>query len=347
MTDHQLIIIGGGQAGLATAYYLKRAGIDFLILDAGEEPGGAWRHGWDSLRLFSPAAYSSLPGWQMPGGSDTEYPTRDDVIDYLTRYEARYAFPVTRPVTVNSVAKDDDGFVVSTDERKYRSRAVVSATGTWSAPFVPDWPGLKRFRGDQLHSAHYREPTRFRDKNVLVVGGGNSGAQIFAEVAQVASTRWVTIDEPTFLPDDVDGRVLFQRASARILGKDSVAFGGLGDIVMVPPVRAARDKGILGTVRPFHSFAEDGVVWPDGRTTQIDAVIWCTGFRPALDHLRGLGIVDADGKVATHGQQSTAVPGLWLMGYGNWTGAASATIIGAGRVAREASREIVTYLDGP
>lgn len=344
MTDHQLIIIGGGQAALATAYYLKRAGIDFLILDSGEEPGGAWRHGWDSLRLFSPAAYSSLPGWQMPGGSDDEYPARDDVIDYLKRYEARYALPITRPAAVRTVEREGNGFVVRTDNRRYRSTAVVSATGTWSAPFVPDWPDLSGFKGEQLHSAQYREPTRFRDKNVLVVGGGNSGAQIFSEVEQVASAQWVTISEPTFLPDDVDGRVLFQRASARILGKDSASYGGFGDIVMVPPVRDARDRGSLITVRPFQSFAEDSVVWPDGRATPVDAVIWCTGFRPALDHLRGLGIVEADGKVALQGQQSTAMPGLWLMGYGNWSGAASATIIGAGRVAREASREIVAHL---
>jgi len=347
MADREIIIIGGGQAGLATAYYLKRAGIDFLILDAGKVPGGAWRHGWDSLRLFSPAAYSSLPGWQMPGGSGADYPSRDDVVDYLARYEARYAFPVTRPETVRSVEKADDRFVIGTDGRQYSSTAVVSATGTWSAPFIPDWPGLSGFKGEQIHSAYYREPTRFRDKNVLVVGGGNSGAQIFAEVEQAASARWVTIDEPTFLPDDVDGRVLFERASARVLGKDSASYRGLGDIVMVPPVRAARDRGALRTVRPFQRFTEDGVIWPDGRALQVDAVIWCTGFRAALDHLDGLGIVDADGTVALNGQQSTRVPGLWLMGYGNWTGAASATIIGAGRVAREASREIVTYLGGP
>jgi len=344
MTDHQLIIIGGGQAGLATAYYLKRAGIDFLILDDGQGPGGAWRHGWDSLRLFSPAAYSSLPGWQMPGRSDPEYPSRDDVIYYLARYEARYSLPVVRPVPVRSVVNAGDGFVIGTDDRRYRSKAVVSATGTWSAPFIPDYPGLADFRGEQLHSAHYRNPDRFREKSVLVVGGGNSGAQIFSEVTQVASAQWVTIREPIFLPDDVDGRVLFQRASARILGEDTAPHGGLGDIVMVPPVRAARDRGVLHAVRPFERFTEGGVQWSDGRTSRVDVVIWCSGFKAALSHLEALGIVGDDGRVATSGQQSTAVPGLWLMGYGNWTGAASATIIGAGRVAREASREMVAHL---
>lgn len=97
-------------------------------------------------------------------------------------------------------------------------------------------------------------------------------------------------------------------------------------------------------MRPFQSFTEDGVLWPDGRVTQVDAVIWCTGFRPALDHLRGLGIVDAEGKVTLNRQQSVEAPSVWLMGYGNWTGAASATITGAGRVARMASREIVANL---
>lgn len=334
-TDHEVIVIGGGQAGLAVAYYLRRAGLSFVILDAGEGPGGAWAHTWDSLHLFSPAAFSSLPGWPMPAGDTDAFPTRDAVIDYLTRYEERYGFAIERPCVVEAVEALADGLQVRlASGRRLTARAVVSATGTWSAPFIPAYPGQDLFRGTQLHSAFYRSPEPFRDQRVLVVGGGNSGAQIFAELAPVAAAAtWVTLQAPVFLPDEVDGRVLFERASARVRGEDGPA--GFGDIVMVPPVKAARDRGILHAVRPFERFTPDGVVWPDGRESLVDAVIWCTGFRPATAHLQPLGCVGPDGRVEVVDQRAVAQPRLWLAGYGNWTGAASATLIGAGRTARE------------
>ncbi|MCV2449692.1 FAD-dependent oxidoreductase, partial [Paracoccus sp. DMF] len=188
----------------------------------------------------------------------------------------------------------------------------------------------------QLHSAHYRNPQPFAGKRVLIVGGGNSGAQILAEVSEVAETIWVTLKEPVFLPDDVDGRVLFERASARVLGDvDQAATTTLGDIVMVPPVKEARDRGVLTSVRPFERFTATGVVWRDGTVTQIDAVLWCTGFRAATEHLRPLGVVEPDGRIEVLDQRAVEEPRLWLAGYGNWTGAASATLIGAGRTARE------------
>lgn len=335
-----VIVIGGGQAGLATAYYLRRAGLSYAVLDAGETPGGAWRHGWDSLRLFSPGSWSSLPGWPMPPKPGVDYPTRDDVIEYLTAYEQRYQFPIERPVQVLAVNAVADGLEVVTDRGVRRARMVISATGTWSHPFIPEYPGRSAFVGVQLHSAHYQSPEAFAGKRVLVVGGGNSGAQIMAEVSLVADATWVTVTEPLFLPDDVDGRVLFQRATdrwkAQLEGRAVDApVGGLGDIVAIPGVRAARARGALDSRRPFTAFHAHGVTWPDGRDEPIDAVIWCTGFRPALDHLRPLGVVEADGRVAVEDGRSTRQPRLWLMGYGDWTGAASATIVGVTRAARD------------
>lgn len=331
-----VIVIGGGQAGLATGYYLRRAALDFMILDAGAEPGGAWRHGWRSLRLFSPAGYSSMPGWPMPARAEGGYPTRDEVIEYLTRYEARYELPVQRLVHVDAVRAEEDALVLQTASGAFRARAVVSATGTWSAPYIPDYPGRGSFQGQQVHSAHYVGPEAFAGMTVLVVGGGNSGAQILAEVSTVAETTWVTEREPLFLPDDVDGRVLFERATARLRGGPSDApVGGIGDIVMVPPVVDARARGVLTSVRPFQRMTEHGVVWRDGREMQVDAIIWCTGFRPALGHLKSLGIIEPDGRVAVDGQQSVKEPRLWLTGYGDWCGPGSATLIGASRVARD------------
>lgn len=135
--DHDVVVIGGGQAGLAVAYYLRRAGLDFVVLDAEGRPGGAWRHTWDSLRLFSPAGYSSLPGWPMPSSQTKGFPTRDEVVDYLSRYERRYGFPIERPCEVRAVERDGERLRLRLkDQRSLTARAVVSATGTWGAPYT-------------------------------------------------------------------------------------------------------------------------------------------------------------------------------------------------------------------
>lgn len=343
-----VVIVGGGQAGLATAYHLRRSSIDFVILDGEAAPGGAWRHAWDSLRLFSPAAYSSLPGWPMPPGGD-DYPSRDAVIDYLTRYEQRYALPVHRPVHVQTIVDGGDRLRIETDKGVWQARAVTMTTGTWRHPHIPPYPGQELFQGQQIHSAHYRGPERFAGQRVLVVGGGNSGAQLQAELSLVADATWVTEHPPVFLPDEVDGRVLFQRATARIKAfqegrAPDAPPGGLGDIVMVAPVKAARDRGNLGSVRPFARFTRTGVLWADGTETDIDTVIWCTGFRPALDPVAGLGLIEADGTVALDGTRCHRNPKLWFVGYGTWTGPGSATLIGVGRSARDSAAQITAAL---
>lgn len=344
-----VVVIGGGQAGLAAGYYLRRTGLSFVVLDAQEGPGGAWLHAWTSLRLFSPARFSSLPGWMMPVRADAatdEYPTRDEVLDYLRRYEARYALPVRRPVRVTGVhrTEGEHRFRVDTDAGGWRARAVVSATGSWRKPFIPEYPGRSAFGGRQLHSAHYRSPDPFRGMRVLVVGGGNSGAQILAEVSRVADATWVTLEPPTLLPDHVDGRYLFDQATARYRarkeGREPPPQASLGDIVMVDSVREARERGVLRSVRPFERLTRGGVVWPGGRAEAVDAILWCTGFRPALDHLAPLGVLGPDGRVAVKGTRSVSEPRLWLVGYGEWTGFASATLIGVGRSARATAEEI-------
>lgn len=344
-----VLIVGGGQAALSVAYFLRRTPLSFLILDAEQGPGGAWRHGWDSLRLFSPATWSSIAGWMMPPVADT-YPGRDHVLNYLAEYERRYRLPVQRPVWVEALARDGDRLLArAADGRQWRARAVVSATGTWRAPYVPEYPGAELFAGRQLHSADYVEPQAFAGQRVLVVGGGNSGAQILAELSKVAETTWVTPNEPLFLPDDVDGRVLFERATERWKAQQQgrvveQPVGGLGDVVMVPPVREARERGVLHAVRPFVRFTEHGVVWADGSESAVDAVIWCTGFRPALGHLAPLGVLNQEGKVDVVGTRARQEPALWLVGYGEWTGAASATLIGVARTARSTVEEILACL---
>lgn len=350
MQQFDVIVIGGGQAALSAGYFLRRSGRSFVILDAEEGAGGAWRHTWRSLRLFSPATWSSLAGWPMPAGSD-RYPTRDEVLDYLRRYEERYELPVRRPVTVQSVERTDSGWLVHADQGDWQAAALISATGNWRHPHVPDYKGIDGFRGAQIHSAQYLEPDAFADLRVLIVGGGNSGAQILAEVSQHAQTTWVTERPPVFLPDNVDGGVLFQRATERWRAQqagrpvDDLP-GGFGDIVMVASVVEARSRGVLSAREPFDCFTERGVRWRDGSESDFDAVIWCTGFRPALDHLRSLGLIDAQGKVAVNGTRSLLEPRLWLVGYGEWTGMASATLVGVMRSARSTVDEINAMLAG-
>jgi cation diffusion facilitator CzcD-associated flavoprotein CzcO len=343
-----VIIIGGGQSALATAYFLKRKKVSFVILDDQSQAGGAWLHAWQSLRLFSPHTWSSLSGWMMPTTEHT-YPTRNEVIEYLLAYEQRYQFPTIRPVHVDHIEQKDDYLDVYAGEQYWRAKAVVSATGTWSQPYIPHYEGHERFEGIQIHSAHYVNPEPFINKKVIVVGGGNSGAQILAEVSKVADTTWVTVTPPQFLSDDVDGRVLFLRATERLKAQQegkviNQPVGGLGDIVMIDTVKEARERGVLHSREPFNAFEEHSVVWADGTTQAVDAVIWCTGFKASLNHLRSLDVVEPDQTVAVHNGRSMKVNNLWLVGYGEWTGMASATLIGVSRTARAAADEIAAYL---
>jgi putative flavoprotein involved in K+ transport len=359
-TSADVVVIGAGQAGLATAFYLRRAGLapgsGYVLLDANSKPGGAWSHMWPSLRLFSPPEYSSLPGWLMPQAQTPGFPPATHVVDYLTRYEQRYDLPVHHGVQVARVRPSDDDrhgrLLVDSDAGTWAARAVVSATGTWGRPFVPHYPGQEHFAGRQLHSAQYRGPEEFAGRRVVIVGGGNTAAQLLAELSEVAETTWATLRPPRFLPDDVDGRALFMVATARRRaldagGADPGGVAGLGDVVMVPPVKAARDRGDLVAEPMFSRLTATGIVWPDGRSQAADVILWCTGFRPDLAHLSALRLRSASGHIATEGTRAVDEPRLHLVGYGDWTGPASATLIGVGRTARDAVSEIVTYLRAP
>ncbi|WP_157254503.1 FAD-dependent oxidoreductase [Nonomuraea typhae] len=281
-----VVVIGGGQAGLAAGYYLRRTGADFIILDAQPHPGGAWRHVWPSLSLFSPAQYSSLPGRRMPIPPDGGYPSAADTVSYLTDYEHRYDLPVHRPVTAHAVRPAGERLLAETDRGTWRARVVISATGTWWRPFVPHYPGMRDFHGQQLHTAAYRGPEPFAGRRVVIVGGANSGAN-------------------------------------------------LGDIVAVPSVRKARDRGVLKAEPMFTHLTRTGIAWADGTTLDCDAIIWCTGFRPVLSHLAPLKLRGPDGVIPVRGTQAIGEPRLHLLGYGDWTGHASATLIGASRTARD------------
>lgn len=330
MHTYDCIVVGGGQSGLATGYYLRKKKLDFLILDANPSPGGAWQHVWDSLTLFSDAESSTLPGWPMPHYPG--FPPATHVVDYLTRYEERYDLPVRHGVEVTAVLDDAPFFRLSTTHGEFRARTVVAATGTWTAPFIPFYPGA--FAGRQWHTANYPGPAPFLPDaqhdagRVAVVGAGNSGAQIAAELALGGvDTTWFTTHPPRWMPDDVDGRVLFSRNRQRMLAlakgePDPGSESELGDIVMVPPVLKARDSGLLDTTPMFESL--------DELTEQgFSDLIWATGFRPALRPFTGL---------LRNGKPT--VEGFFPVGYGSWTGPGSATITGVSPYARQVATTI-------
>ena len=340
MNKFDVIVIGGGQSGLAMGYYLRRTGLSYIILDNQKESGGAWLHTWKSLRLFSPAQWSSLPGMIMTGGSDY-YPTRDVAIEYLKYYEQKYQLPVKRPVEVLRVTKENEEFILETSQGTYVAKTVVSATGTFTNPIVPSFTGIETFQGEVLHSSQYQSPEKFIGKRVAIVGEGNSGAQILAEVSQVTGTLWITQKEPRFLPDHVDGRFLFDAATqmyeAQKMGKQYKP-PSLGDIVMVDSVKDARNRKVLKSRRPFEKFTGDSLVWANGDEEKIDVVIFCTGFKPALKHLEPLGVINLEGKADTKGTKSKQMEGLWFVGF------ASATLIGVGRSAKTTVDEISQYI---
>ncbi|CAL2080600.1 Pyridine nucleotide-disulfide oxidoreductase [Tenacibaculum sp. 190524A02b] len=347
MKIYDTLVIGGGQAGLSIAYFLRRNKLDYLVLDDQEKAGGSWLQTWESLKLFSPITYSSLSGWGMPKRED-EYPTKDEFISYLEKYEARYNFPIQRNSKVIAVRKENNLFKVETKQNIFYSKTLVSATGTAQQPFIPVYSGQEMFLGEQLHSSGYRNTSNLKGKKVLIIGGGNSGAQILAEVSKVAQTQWVTLHEPYFLPDDIDGRYLFNAATQKFLSKTTNTTSGikasLSNIVMVESVKEARNRNVLNTKRPFVSFYKHGVIWKDGTKEEFDIVIWCTGFKANMIHLKPLNIIE-NNRVKTEYTRSIKEQNLWLVGYGSWTGFASATIYGVGKTARHTVKEITELLN--
>lgn len=213
-----VIVIGGGQSGLACGYYLRRHKLNFLILDKEEKCGGAWLHTWDSLTLFSPAEHSSLPGWLM-SKSKNLFPLKQEVIDYLCQYEKHYELPIERTVTVENITFENKVFKVHTITGIYFSKTIIAAAGTWSNPFIPKILVIDTFKGLQVHSADYKNANQFTNMKVLVVGEGNSGAQIVAEVSKEAKVKWSTRKPPQYLPDEVDGFYLLMWQLLNIMQK--------------------------------------------------------------------------------------------------------------------------------
>lgn len=333
-TIFDTIVVGGGQAGLAAGYYLQRAGLDFTILEAGPCAAGSWPHYYESLRLFSPARYSSLPGLPFPGDPD-HYPTRDEVIAYLAGYAAHFDLPVSANTEVKHVQQVDGDFSVLTSRpAQYRAHSLIAATGSFHRPYIPQLPGQATFQGRLLHSANYRSPADFKQQRVVVVGAGNSAVQIAVELAEVAHVTLATHAPPKWRRQRILGRDIHFWADR--IGLERLPVGRWIALRELNPVL---DTGIYQSAvaagrpdrRPmFRSFTREGVVWAEGTSETVDAVIFATGYRPNLQYLADLGALGPDGRARQRAGISLTIPRLYYLGLPAQRTLASATLRGVG-----------------
>ncbi|SEI84601.1 FAD-dependent oxidoreductase [Demequina mangrovi] len=353
-----VVIIGAGQAGLAVAYHLARRGLtigrDVFVLDRGPGPGGAWQHRWASLTLGGTHHLHDLPGMAETGlsfaSAPGDVPARELVADYYGTYEQRHGIDVVRPVTVTGVSRLGDEYLVTTAPgsalASVRARVVVSATGTWTSPRIPYVPGRETFAGAQLTTAAFASAERFAGLRVAVVGGGTSALTFLDEVGDVASqVLWFTRRPPTF--HDEEHELSPERGRVAVAIQDEAARAGrpLPSIVSVtglprsPLVRRLEEAGRLERLPMFAAMTPTGVITREDEEIALDAVIWATGFRPAIGHLRPLGVVnDAGGIVVADGRVADE-PGLFLAGYGP-----QASTLSSNRAARVTAKAIVELL---
>lgn len=346
VNEVDVVVIGAGQGGLSAAYFLRRFGLSFVVLDAAPEAGGAWQFRSPSLTMRKVHGIFDLPGYRFeraPG--DEAEPAAEVVPAYFAAYEEQNALDVRRPVEVTSVEDLPDGRLrVSTSREEWVARAIVNATGTWSRQYWPFYPGMGEFRGEQLHSAAYRGPEAYAGKNVIVVGGGNSATHVLSEVADVAaSATWVTRREPVFVTTEFTedyGRMVIARVEERVRNglppQSVVSVTGLG---YTEVVREALANGSLHRLPMFARLTAEGAVWPDGTFHPADVVIWATGFRAALSHLGPLHLREPGGGIRMEGTRAALDERIHLVGYGP-----SASTVGANRAGRAAARELADLL---
>jgi len=347
-----IVVIGGGQAGLSAAYHLGQLGLPhgrgYVVLDAASAPGGAWQHRWPTLTLSTVNRVHDLPGmpFTQTAGSAPQVQARVAVPRYFSAYERQFHLPVYRPVRVQRVTGHGPRLKVETDRGDLSVRGVINATGTWDAPYLPVYPGHDRFRGRQLHTRDYISAAEFVGKRVVVVGGGISAVQLLDEISRVASTTWVTRRPPVFreLPfGDEAGRQAVQAVEDRVrrglLPESVVSVTGLP---VTPAIEDMRRRGVLHRLPMFSEITEDGVRWATGAAQQADVILWCTGFRSSLDHLAPLMLREPGGGIVMTGRLATRVekePRVHLVGYGP-----SASTIGANRAGRAAASELLQFL---
>ena len=347
-----IVVIGAGQAGLSSAYHLKKLGLtpgeDFLVLDQAPRPGGAWQFRWPTLTLSTVNRVHDLPGlgFEAFAGDDKTVKASVAVPDYFAAYEDHFDLRVLRPAKVQVVCDRGERLRVESDRGLFSARGIINATGTWEQPYIPDYPGAALFNGPQLHTRDYREASAFAGKHVLVVGGGISAIQLLDEISQVTRTTWVTRTPPRWRDgpfDEEAGRAAVAMVEERVrAGLPPRAVVSVTGLPVTPAIQAMRARGALERHPMFSEFTPTGVKWPDGTTLDVDVILWCTGFRSALDHLAPLQLREESGGIRMTGRLATEVAKdrrIHLVGYGP-----SASTIGANRAGAAAARELSDHL---
>ena len=338
-----MVVIGAGQAGLSAAYHLQRRGLDYAVLDAEEGPGGAWRHRWKSLRMATVNGISDLPGIPKPEVDPAE-PSSEFLTRYFGNYEAELGLSVRRPVKVRAVRREDDNpagrLRIETSDGDWTAKALINATGTWTRPFWPIYPGQNSFRGRQLHVADYVSADEFRGRHVIVVGGGISAVGLLEEISRITTTSWFTRREPVWRDAPFDAKAghdavaLVEERVRRGLPPQSVV--SVTGLIWTPALRAAKERGALNRQPMFTSIEPDGVRRADGSLLKADVILWATGFRAELEHLAPLHLRGPGGGISMDGTQVAAEPRVHLVGYGP-----SSSTIGANRAGRAAVAAII------
>jgi cation diffusion facilitator CzcD-associated flavoprotein CzcO len=348
-----IVVIGAGQAGLSSAYHLKRLGIapgrGFAVLDQNRDPGGAWQHRWPSLTLSTVNRIHDLPGLTFAAAVPNAGETVEAAVavpQYFAAYEAAFELQVCRPFAVSVVSERAERLRIETDRGAFSARGIINATGTWETPYIPDYPGRELFLGRQLHTHDYKSAAEFAGQHVLIVGGGISALQLLNEISFVTRTTWVTRRPPEFRDgpfNEESGRAAVAIVEARVrqgLPPNSVV--SVTGLRMTPMIAAMQERGVLVRQPMFSEITRTGVRWPEGDALEVDVILWCTGFRSSLDHLAPLMLRNEAGGITMTGRLATQVaadPRIHLVGYGP-----SASTIGANRAGSAAASELGQFL---
>ena len=313
-----VVVVGAGQSGLAAARELVEQGVATVVLEARDRAAGSWPHYYDSLQAFSPAGFNSLPGLPFPGDAD-RYPGRDEVAHYLESYAATLGVEIRTNTQVTTVRWEDGNFVVVTaDGCRLPAAGVVAASGSFANPYRPALPGEKSFTAELLHVADYRSPAHYAGRRVIVVGAGDSAAQVANELAPIAKVTLAARHPLRFIPQRIGGKDVHYWL--RETGFDSLPAEWLNKITGGSAItdsvgfQQTLADGLLDVRPVFTSLDGDHVVWNHGVRERVDAVILATGYRPSLGYLRELGALDPSGAPLHAGGISTTHLGLVYLG---------------------------------